>query len=207
MTTQTDHEEPTTNHDLPPTTTRRSAAAIFSKVPHEIRQQIDQAIIERGPGQNTYREIFDTFQLADQHGLSFPAFKRYAKTVAWKDRIAGERSHIEGILPSANKGPSAALLRRTANALIFSVLDAVFDEENPPTPQQLYHLALVFGQRQTTPRSPRTRVRPQPATTHGAYLGPEGQTARVRLVRIPKSACLTRGGGFASFACWCVTHV
>src|SRR5205085_1829220 len=58
-----------------------SKSSLFTKLPRELRRQIDQAVIDRDPP--AYKDVFATFNLA-QFGVSFTAFYMYARRLRYQ---------------------------------------------------------------------------------------------------------------------------
>ena len=131
----------------PPPRRRRHRSTLFTRLPADLRRQVDEAIRDRGPGQDTYREVFDKFSLAD-HKISFTAFQRYARTRAWRSRRVDQEAVIRRVFPKGNTVPSLRLIRGITSTVTSAALDQLLDDERPLSAQQLYYLTLALASQQ-----------------------------------------------------------
>ena len=156
------HQQPSTRDDRPadlrppdpspatpepPPRRRRSRSTVFTRLPADLRRRVDRAIRDRGPGQDTYREVFDKFSLAD-HTISFTAFRRYARTRTWRSRRLDQEQVIRRVFPKGKTAPSLRLIRGISSTVASAALDQLLDDERPPSAQQLYYLTLALASQQ-----------------------------------------------------------
>ena len=119
----------------------------IASLPSTLRDQVDQALIQRPKGLGSVRKIYDHFALKD-HGITYNSFSAYVRRTGWRGRLAATGQVVGAMFGSSEKEQADHLCNRAYLSLMSTVFSALQEnKEQFPTAEMARLSKIITEQR------------------------------------------------------------